>query len=358
MGKREFNNRMSLRGADNINTIILPSGYARSCDFRSKKNKLIRSLLEFFALQKTVVTICYILVSSVSMATTVKAECTPTPDCATMGYTETSCDGKFVRCPFDTSKLFCAPCDSTYQYACSGAGYSGGEGRACNNKYISCICASGYEWDGSECVANCPIGYSTEVISCGSGYTYATNGYSGSKACGICFSNSTGCPNGYMDFVTLYTTKGLQYTNNISSWVYSSDKTRWCAPESTIKINNSVATLSIDDTYLVTNTGTIAVSNEPLLRFRLYGNLTVNGDCGLSEAYLCSGDSVLRVNGRVKIRQSVYLSSGAKFCPQEIDLSMVTNIDTRGWSWCVKNWSGWGDSYGSGDCDFDGECYY
>jgi len=297
-----------------------------------------------------------LLVSSTSI---VRAACTPTPDCASMGYTETSCDGKFVRCPFDTSKLFCVPCDSTYQYACSGEGYSGGEGRACNNKYISCVCADGYEWDGRACIANCPQGYSTSVTSCGSGYSFATSGYSGSNACGICFSNSTGCPSGYMDYLTLYTTKGLQYSNNIDTWIYSSDKTAWCAPESTIKINNSVSALSIDSTYLVTNTGTITVSNEPLLRFRLYGNLTVNGDFGLSEAYFESGDSVLRVNGRVKIRQGVYLTTGAKFCPQEIDLSMVAYEPTkRGWRWCVKNWSGWGDSVGSGDCDFDGECYY
>ena len=297
-----------------------------------------------------------LLVSSTSI---VRAECTPTPDCASMGYTETSCVGKFVRCPFDTSKLFCVPCDSTYQYACSGEGYSGGEGRACNNKYISCVCADGYEWDGRACIANCPEGYSTSVTSCGSGYSFATSGYSGSNACGICFSNSTGCPSGYMDYLTLYTTKGLQYSNNIDTWIYSSDKTAWCAPESTIKINNSVSALSIDSTYLVTNTGTITVSNEPLLRFRLYGNLTVNGDFGLSEAYFESGDSVLRVNGRVKIRQGVYLTTGAKFCPQEIDLSMVAYEPTkRGWRWCVKNWSGWGDSVGSGDCDFDGECYY
>ena len=93
-----------------------------------------------------------LLVSSTSI---VRAECTPTPDCASMGYTETSCEGRFVRCPFDTSKLFCAPCDSTYQYACSGEGYLGGEGRACNNKYISCVCADGYEWDNENCISLC-----------------------------------------------------------------------------------------------------------------------------------------------------------------------------------------------------------
>jgi len=42
--------------------------------------------------------------------------CIPTPDCAGLGYTETSCSGAFLRCPFDTSKMFCA----------SSSGSSGG----------------------------------------------------------------------------------------------------------------------------------------------------------------------------------------------------------------------------------------
>ena len=34
--------------------------------------------------------------------------CIPTPDCAGLGYTATSCSGAFLRCPFDTTKMFCA----------------------------------------------------------------------------------------------------------------------------------------------------------------------------------------------------------------------------------------------------------
>ena len=90
----------------------------------------------------------------------VRAECTPTPDCASMGYTETSCDGKYVRCPFDTSKLFCAPCDSTYQYSCSEANMASGVGASCNNKYISCKCAKGYNFINGlcECDTSCKVG--------------------------------------------------------------------------------------------------------------------------------------------------------------------------------------------------------
>ncbi len=85
----------------------------------------------------------------------VYGECTPTPDCADMGYTETSCSGKFVRCPFDTSKLFCAPCDSKFQYTCSGDNITGGIGSACGGKYVSCECSStDYIFSNGACV--CP----------------------------------------------------------------------------------------------------------------------------------------------------------------------------------------------------------
>ena len=84
----------------------------------------------------------------------VYGECTPTPDCADMGYTETSCSGKFVRCPFDTSKLFCAPCDSKFQYTCSGDNITGGIGSACGGKYVSCECATNYIFDNGSCI--CP----------------------------------------------------------------------------------------------------------------------------------------------------------------------------------------------------------
>ena len=81
--------------------------------------------------------VLWILVSSTSMTGTVKAECVPTPDCASIGYTATSCDGDSIKCPFDTSKLFCLPCDSSYQYSCNGTGQKG-KGTACNGKYVEC----------------------------------------------------------------------------------------------------------------------------------------------------------------------------------------------------------------------------
>jgi len=37
------------------------------------------------------------------------SECTPAPDCAGLGYDQTTCPGGFLRCPFDTNMLFCMP---------------------------------------------------------------------------------------------------------------------------------------------------------------------------------------------------------------------------------------------------------
>ena len=90
------------------------------------------------------------------------AQCVATQDCATLGYTETSCNGgKGVKCPFG-NKWACIKSDSEceqqfcdkygFQYTCSGTGYSGGVGTACNDKYQSCTCAPGYEWKDSACI--------------------------------------------------------------------------------------------------------------------------------------------------------------------------------------------------------------
>ena len=117
---------------------------------------------------------------------TINAQCVATQDCATLGYTETSCSGgSGVKCPFG-NKWACfksesevcqqygftqtcsgtgqigkgescanlykqCDCKDTYQYTCSGTGYAGGSGSACGEKYTACTCASGYEWKDGSC---------------------------------------------------------------------------------------------------------------------------------------------------------------------------------------------------------------
>ncbi len=90
----------------------------------------------------------------------VYGECTPTPDCASIGYTETSCEGAFIKCPFDTSKLYCVPCDSSFKYTCSGENITGGTGSACGGKYVSCECFVGGKFNNGMCVcdAACTVG--------------------------------------------------------------------------------------------------------------------------------------------------------------------------------------------------------
>ena len=240
-------------GKIDLRTVIAPSGYARSSDFRVSENKLIRRPLEFFALQKIGVTVLKIgrsldvfwrkrgmtfdtvilgqqrvtrvsrdikwtLGSSprvteeerprvtgerkcprmtiglifficTSMTAIAKAECVPTPDCVSIGYTATSCDGDFVRCPFDTSKLFCIPCDNDFKYTCVGIGYNGGEGSSCNGKYAGCVCSGSYKWDGGACVLTCDSTYK---------YTCSGTGYSGGSGvmCGDKYISCI-CSSGY-----------------------------------------------------------------------------------------------------------------------------------------------------------------
>ena len=94
--------------------------------------------------------------------------CTPTPDCASIGYTETSCEGASLKCPFDISKMKCMPCDSSYRYTCSGDNITGGEGNTCNGKYASCTCASGFSFENGEC--KCPASITTTSCSVGTIY--------------------------------------------------------------------------------------------------------------------------------------------------------------------------------------------
>ena len=71
--------------------------------------------------------------------------CTPAPDCDAIGYTETSCETISLKCPFDQTKLYCFPCDSSYQYTCDAINEYG-SGESCKGKYKSC------------CNTNCIVG--------------------------------------------------------------------------------------------------------------------------------------------------------------------------------------------------------
>ena len=104
------------------------------------------------------------------------AQCVATQDCATLGYTETSCSGgSGIKCPFG-NKWACFKSESEYEqefcdkygfkYTCSGTGYSSGSGSVCGGKYTVCTCASGYEWTGSSCQKQVLNGAQGELYYC------------------------------------------------------------------------------------------------------------------------------------------------------------------------------------------------
>ena len=104
---------------------------------------------------------------------TINAQCVATQDCATLGYTETSCSGGTgVKCPFG-NKWACFKSESEiknqlctelgFTQTCTGANQTGGAGKACNGKYNYCSCADGYVWQNGTCKSSEPD-YSDCVI--------------------------------------------------------------------------------------------------------------------------------------------------------------------------------------------------
>ena len=89
-----------------------------------------------------------------------QAQCVATTDCASLGYTQTSCpDGKGIKCPF--GEYWACSCDTSYKYTCAGANEQQGTDK-CGEKYKSCTCASGYEWKDGTCEKirpKCKIGW-------------------------------------------------------------------------------------------------------------------------------------------------------------------------------------------------------
>ena len=111
---------------------------------------------------------------------TINAQCVATQDCATLGYTETSCNGsKGVKCPFgnkwaclganekEYEKSFCNKYGFTL--TCTGTGYTGGASSVCNGKYNYCNCTNGYEWKNKSCQKK-------EVLTGPDGDVYKCNG--------------------------------------------------------------------------------------------------------------------------------------------------------------------------------------
>lgn len=77
------------------------------------------------------------------------AQCVVTTDCASLGYTESSCPNGGLKCPFgDTWSCKEENCDASYLYTCTGANETAGAS-SCGGKYAECTCKSGYSWNGT-----------------------------------------------------------------------------------------------------------------------------------------------------------------------------------------------------------------
>ena len=98
------------------------------------------------------------------------AQCA-TEDCATLGYTEAyNSSGNCLKCPFGEAYNCEAGyiCPEGYDYTCTGTGYAGGVGEACEGKYTECACKEGYKLVDGKCqfpwgtcsgaAANCSLG--------------------------------------------------------------------------------------------------------------------------------------------------------------------------------------------------------
>ena len=126
---REVDNNNLLSGElDNLSNLT-QSTSPQSSPSKERRNKRI------ILARKGIIMIIYFL--SLLFPFSSHATCTPTPDCASIGYTETSCETISLKCPFDPTKLYCFPCDSKYKYSCNQENTIG-FGESCNNKYTSC----------------------------------------------------------------------------------------------------------------------------------------------------------------------------------------------------------------------------
>ena len=134
------------------------------------------------------------------LSTVAQTTCTATPDCASLGYTQSSCpDNNGVRCPWG-DKWFCSSSETEicskygFKYTCTGTGYSGGAGTACGGKYTACTCSSGYSWSAGSCVRRCSSPYVWNGSSCVCSYSYEYTCTSGEHVIG---GAGTACNNLY-----------------------------------------------------------------------------------------------------------------------------------------------------------------
>ncbi len=270
------------------------------------------------------------------------AQCVATQDCATLGYTETSCNGgKGIKCPFGdgwycgggaaedciklgydkdctgtgesgngetcNGKYQSCTCDSSYKYTCSGTGYSSGSGTACGGKYTACTCKSPYTWSSGAC--KCPSTYQ---------YTCSGTGYSGGfgTACGGKYTSCT-CASGYewkdgsCQKQVLNGAQGnLYYCNGTVVGVKASNMGFYVAMRDLGDMTWSNANSQCQNYLFCGNVkGTLATKNQLLTLYnnksRVNSLLSTNGGTQLTNSYYWSSTSYGSTNYYI-----VHMSNG------------------------------------------------
>lgn len=97
----------------------------------------------------------------VSAASNVKAECKTTPDCTAMGYTKTEkdCPNGSIKCPWNTSLVFCdaeivqesLACQLITAVTVPANGHCTGTNVNCPSKCTEWACNDGYTKSGETC---------------------------------------------------------------------------------------------------------------------------------------------------------------------------------------------------------------
>ena len=144
--------------------------------------------------------------TSLSLIPTItSAQCVATQDCATLGYTETSCSGgSGVKCPFG-NKWACFKSESEicndlgFTLSCSGTNQTGGGGKDCNGKYNFCSCSDGFTWNTTS--LKCEYDYKTNCVIGALYYsdgTCSNNYISDKQLLGIVIYEKSGNENGWV----------------------------------------------------------------------------------------------------------------------------------------------------------------
>ena len=88
--------------------------------------------------------------------------CTAAPDCTTLGYAQTAADCKgqqMLKCPFDTTKVFCGGVACPADYTLSGCETAAGSYVSCGTKCKYTSCNYGWSLSNGNCIANSCSGY-------------------------------------------------------------------------------------------------------------------------------------------------------------------------------------------------------